>query len=220
MIWKSESPRCFEGIDKSKLPVQYFSQPKGWMTGDIPDRVLSKFDRQLQSNGRTIALLMDDAGCHPHDLKDKYRNVKIIFLPPNTTSMLQPLDLGIIQNFKVNYRKLLLRFVILKIDECETAAEVIKSVSILQAVRWVAQAWEEVKEETILKCFRKAGILMEDFALASREHEDEVPFDELDKPSSSRDELEDLIHQLNIPTQEVCSLAEYVNGDDILPTYF
>ena len=36
IIWKS---RCFKGIDKSKL---YFSQPKGWMTGEILDRTLSK----------------------------------------------------------------------------------------------------------------------------------------------------------------------------------
>ena len=36
LIWKSENPRCFKGIDKTKLPVQYFSQAKGWMTGEIP----------------------------------------------------------------------------------------------------------------------------------------------------------------------------------------
>ena len=79
------------------------------------------------------------------------------------TSKLQPLDLGIIQNFKTHYRKLFLRFVISKIDECDTALEVIKSVNILQAIRWVAQAWEEVKQETISKCFRKAGVLGESF---------------------------------------------------------
>ena len=29
VIWKAESPRCFKGVDRSKLPVQYFSQSKG-----------------------------------------------------------------------------------------------------------------------------------------------------------------------------------------------
>ena len=28
VIWKSENPRCFKGIDRSNLAVQYFSQPK------------------------------------------------------------------------------------------------------------------------------------------------------------------------------------------------
>ena len=206
VIWKSENPRCFKGIDRSNLPVQYFSQPKGWMTGEILDKVLSKLNRQLRSKGRSIALLMDNAGCHPPEIKDKYSNIKIIFLPPNITSKLQPLDLGIIQNFKVHYRKLFLRFVISKIDECDTASEVIKSVSILQAVRWVAQAREAVKKETISKCFRKTGILDENFALVSREYEDQDPFGELDSQPTS-DELEDLIHQLNMPAETRCSVS-------------
>ena len=112
------------GLDGSKLPVQYFSQPKGWMTGEI---------------------------------LDKYSNINVIFLPPNTTSKLQPLDLGTIQNFKVHYRKLFLCFVISKIDECDTASEVIKSVNILQAIRWVAQAWEAVSKDTLSKCFQESG---------------------------------------------------------------
>ena len=53
---------------------------------------------------RSILLMMDNAGCHPHDLEGKFSNVKVVF-PANTTSKLQPLDLGIIKNFKSYYRK-------------------------------------------------------------------------------------------------------------------
>ena len=55
---------------------------------------------------------MDNAGCLPPEMKDKYSNIKIIFLPPKTASMLQPLD-------NPEFQKLLLRFVISKIDECD-----------------------------------------------------------------------------------------------------
>ena len=94
--------------------------------------------------GRSVVLLMDNAGCHPPELKEAYTN--ITFLPSNKTSKLQPLDLGIIQNFKVYHRKLFLRFVISKIDECNAVSEVTTSVSVLQAIRWVAQAWKSVKD--------------------------------------------------------------------------
>ena len=43
----------------------------------------------------------------------------------------------------------------------------------------VAQAWGEVKKETISNCFRKAGILKEDFARASCKHEEEDSFAKL-----------------------------------------
>ena len=54
-------------------------------------------------------LLIDNAGGHniSLELKNKSINVKVFYLPANTTSVLQPLDQGIIRTFKLYYRKLL-----------------------------------------------------------------------------------------------------------------
>ena len=70
------------------------------MTWVILDSVLRAFNLKMRVQRRSVALLLDNAGCHHQELEGKYSNVKIVFLPPNTTLKLQPLDLGVICNFK------------------------------------------------------------------------------------------------------------------------
>ena len=115
---------------------------------------------------------MDNAGCHPVELRTKFSNIQICFLPPNTTSILQPLDLGIISNFKIHYWQLFLQYVISKIDEVDKASDVVKWVDLLSAIRWVALAWSHVTADTISKCFRKAGILNTDLDVICRDGDD------------------------------------------------
>ena len=150
------------------LPVIYFDQKKVWMTADILQTILTRLNSRLIRESRSVLLFMDNAGCLPDYLLGKFTKISICFLPANTTSKLQPLDLGVIQNFKVHYRRLFLRYVLAKIDECNTASDVSKSVNILKAIQWVANDWDMVKPmlgqclghgETIYKCFRNAGIL-------------------------------------------------------------
>ena len=180
------------------------------MTGEILDAVLTKLNRRLSRNNRSILLLMDNAGCHPEALVGKYSNIKISSLPANTTSKLQPLDLGVIQNFKVHYRHFFLRYVLSKIDECDKASDVVKSINILVALRWVAKAWSLVEPETITKCFRKAGILNADLEVMSCElyDEDYDPFLEADMHT----EVQSLIEK-TMPADEHCNLNEYLNDD-------
>ena len=59
VIWKAEKPRCFKGIDVSKLPVTYYNQANAWMNGVILDDILSKLNRRLSSRSRSVVLLMD-----------------------------------------------------------------------------------------------------------------------------------------------------------------
>ena len=130
----------------------------------------------------------------------------MIFLPKNTTSCLQPLDAGIIKNFKVQYRKLLVTHTLAQIDGSSlTASEITKSVHILTAIRWVKQAWEAVKGETVANCFRHCGLR----STVAESTED--PFADLEEA-----ELKDLVEQLH--PDDYMMATEYADADTEVAT--
>ena len=92
--WKS-----FGQVVKSQHPVQYFDQPNAWMSGEIFHEVLAKTNHHLLGKSQSVGLFLYNALCHPPDIEGQYRNIKVRWLPVNTTSKLQPLDLGIMKNF-------------------------------------------------------------------------------------------------------------------------
>ena len=112
VIGKSQKPGCFKKLENKTSPCncQYFSNSKAWMNTEIMSEVLSKLNRRLKRQKRNILIFMDNAPCHPESLQHILSNIKIVFLPKNTTSTTQPLDAGIIANWKINYKKQLLRY--------------------------------------------------------------------------------------------------------------
>ena len=54
----------------------------------------NKLNAQMKAQSRNILLFIDGAGCHPSDLAvpGRYSNIRIVFFPPNTMSVLQPLQ--------------------------------------------------------------------------------------------------------------------------------
>ena len=61
----------------------------------------------VQENRKILVILDNFSGHRISDLT----NIKLCFLPPNTTAILQPLDLGIIRSFKCKYTNLLNNFI-------------------------------------------------------------------------------------------------------------
>ena len=110
----------------------------------------------MQFEQRHIMMFVDNCSAHP-DIQ--LSHVKLVFLPPNTTSRLQPCDAGIIQAVKMQYRKQLLRHVLRKMenDETGTASALSKSVTVLDAIMWLKVAWDALKASTVTKCFIKCG---------------------------------------------------------------
>lgn len=79
----------------------------------------------------------------------KMSNVTVIFLPANTTSIFQPLDAGIICNFKAYWRKRHLSWVIAELDKDiavkgnKTADDLKPDVK--QTIEWASSAWAQVR---------------------------------------------------------------------------
>ena len=103
------------------------------MNGDIMGTVLERLDRRMNFVNRKVILFLDNATCHPKSLHNGITNIIIVFLPKNSTSQLQPLDAGIIRNFKFKYRKLFLRFVFSRVNDSQSASQ-IEEVHILQDI--------------------------------------------------------------------------------------
>ena len=127
VVGKAASPRRFKGLKDKKNPlgVPYYKNVKMWMNSDIMFDVLTKTNRKLAQQKRNVVLFLDNVSSHPPELSKKFSHIKVIFLPKNTTSRLQPLDAGIIKNFKVQYRKLLVAHILAQIDGSSlTASEI------------------------------------------------------------------------------------------------
>ena len=178
------------------------------MTSDLLHKILSQLNSFFKSKNRSILLFLDSAGCHPYDLKGRYSNVKLVFFPVNCTSKLQPLDLGVIQNFKVHYKKLLLRHVITLASEENSASDIAKTLDALQAMNWMATAWSKVEASTISKCFAAGGISAD----VAEVDDKGDPFNDLDT------ELQDLIEQA-APSCGI-NTETFIRSEDELPVCY
>ena len=160
VIWKSKLPRCFMKLQDLSRPanVHYFSNPKSWTISEVMEAVLARFNRKLEFEDRKVILFLDNATCHPESMIGQFSQIKMIFLPKNTTSRLQPLNADIIQNFKVKYQRSLVKYVLARIQEDASAMQIVKGMDLLVAIQWLQEAWKEVTNLTIKNCFEKCGI--------------------------------------------------------------
>ena len=112
IIGKYANPRCFKNIDICNLPMTYRNNNKAWMLTTLFQDWLHDFDRQVgqKHRGQRVLLLLDNCTNHKIEGLDLL-NVDVHFLPPNTTSKIQPMDAGIIMSFKKHYRYYHIRYI-------------------------------------------------------------------------------------------------------------
>ncbi|XP_045107142.1 tigger transposable element-derived protein 1-like [Portunus trituberculatus] len=154
LIYHSQNPRALKRYDRAFLPVHWYANKKGWMTGKIfSDYYKNKLHSELKAYCNKegipfkILLLVDIAPSHPASLEN-LSNIKLAFLPPNTTSLLQPCDQGLIQMFKSYYLRS-------TNEENKTLRDFWKNFTIKDAVTFIKQSWAEVPTKCLNGVWKK-----------------------------------------------------------------
>ncbi|KAG1447188.1 hypothetical protein G6F55_011218 [Rhizopus delemar] len=114
---------------------------------DLKKTYAKKLNVAFGRQNRKIALLLDNM--FVHKTRIPLNNIKLIFLLANTTSKLQALDAGIIDNFKAHFRAqqydcALCLYISKKLDNPN-----VYKMDQAQAMFFLANAWLKVKPETI-----------------------------------------------------------------------
>ena len=151
VIGKYARPRCLKNTNMDLLPVKYKSQKNAWMDNTLYEQWMREIDRRMKAAKRNILLIVDN--CTAHVTVNGLTNTKVLFLPPNCTSKLQPADQGIIQNLKVHYRQTMVRRMLQCLDE----GKAVEDINIKDALFMMAKAWDSVSTKTIANCWKKAG---------------------------------------------------------------
>ena len=212
IIGASMKPRCFAAarVNIDSLDMLWRSNKKAWMTTVIMLDWLTWFDKRMQ--GRRVLLLLDSFSAHSAALRtltesNTLKNIRVEFLPPNCTSVYQPLDQEIIANFKLLYRRYWLRFMV---EHSLQDRDPIKQMHVLWAIQWAIAAWGEVTSQTIDNCFVKSTLF------GSREGPPPRPCNYIDPVIN---EVEEMAKQLQAAgrIREVINIQNFINlpGEEV-----
>ena len=176
VIGKSKTPRCLRPfiLKNRRLPCIYRNNESAWMTCKIFTEYMKKINSKMIAMERKIIIILDNHVSH-FVTSVKLTHVKLAYFPPNTTSVLQPLDAGVISDFKNKYRQELMNYAIERHQIDKNFVLEQNTITVLQAMQFTHKAWSRVEPSTIANCFRKAHFVK---TVSETSEEPEVIFDD------------------------------------------
>ena len=162
LINRAENPRPLKKIRKESLPVAWYNNRKAWMTQEtFRDWFANHFApsvsryNKVQNLDNKALLLLDNAASHPRDLTEVHPHIKVVFLPANTTSLLQPMDQGIISIFKSHYLKITMNNIIHSDNEVEDVTSIWKKFTLKDAIENIEDACTQVPQTAMNGVWKK-----------------------------------------------------------------
>jgi hypothetical protein len=155
IIFKGKTNKCIEKIPESDKYILAY-QENAWCNEDI----FIEFISQLPINTK-ILLIYDNFSAHVTDkvkkfMKETYPLIDIILLPPNTTPILQPLDVGINKPFKTFIRNQYIDW-LTKNYQNNSILEVEINERKKLLVDWILNSWNKITDRMIQKSFDICG---------------------------------------------------------------
>ncbi|XP_049315826.1 tigger transposable element-derived protein 2-like [Bactrocera dorsalis] len=213
VIGKSINPRSFKNCN---VPLTYKATKKGWMSTFLFTEWYRKYfipDVKifLQDNNRPLKaiLLIDNAPCHPRSEDiDIDTNFRIVFLPPNCTAIIHPLDQNLIQNVKVSYRKQLLNYLLIDNTDIGIA---LKNFTLRNCVTLLNNAWLGISQQNIVRSWNQ--LLCSD--RQEWMEEDLIPLAQLTAANSDMNEIHTIIASINLDAQvDTQTINDWATGRD------
>ncbi|RDW84504.1 hypothetical protein BP6252_02094 [Coleophoma cylindrospora] len=166
IIGKAKTPRALKNVCISSMGGRWRWNKKAWMNSVIMSEWLQAFYSHVGFT-RQVLLTMDNFSAHytALEISPPPPNIRICWLPANSTSRFQPLNQGIIQNFKALYKRQWLAFTL---ESYEANIDPQLGMNIRLAIRWILRSWNnEVTNTTIYNCFRRSTLVSTSLALST-----------------------------------------------------
>ncbi|XP_020755399.2 tigger transposable element-derived protein 1-like [Odocoileus virginianus] len=164
LVYPSENPRALRGCSKANLPVVWRSNRNDWLTPVIFQEWFTScfcpaVESYCASHGlpHRALLLLKSAPCHPVHLGGLSAHVRVEFLPKNTSTLIQPMNQGVITTFKSQYLRRTLSQLAQETGGADQPSvwEFWRSYTVVTAVDNIAEAWVELQPATMNSAWRK-----------------------------------------------------------------
>lgn len=178
-IGTSKHPYCSRDYPIAKANCTH--QKNAWMDGQQFIIWLRLWYLEIKKVSEGPWLLILD-NCGGHNINVYLPGVRIEFLPPRSTAVHQPLDMGVISVTKIRYRWLLLQQIIRSMltispENTSSTPNYVRGrhglaqghlPHVADSIQVFDEAWVSMEAKTIMKCWMKAEILPEEHVAALR----------------------------------------------------
>lgn len=157
IIGKSARPRALKNV--KNIPVLYRANKRAWITQDLfTDWFQHHFVPEARSHSISIGLprdskillVLDNCTGHPAAELLEKDHASVVYLPPNCTSLIQPMDQGVLRSLKCRYKSDFLRRLLNSCNSGVGIKEFAKEYSIRDAIFNAANSWDSVSQETLI----------------------------------------------------------------------